>query len=263
MQRAKYGLVARAATAGVATQRRNYEYWGMHTSPRAQPSAQGDKLSGTLNLRGIQANPVDAMMLTGNGAVQAYSIDHITDRVAENRMVSKHVNFFNGADKYILDPVTVEECRTVLAIYEGFEKGKFWARLLKLFPSLKTPLDDATKLRFEEFYAKIIENAHDEAAVHAIAEPFVFEMFETKFISTPYWWRFAESLMDTMTEHHTATASFSGRDYGNRALRVVIERATKVTYNTMNDWNFASDDFTSVHKHNIGAVRAVHEAGYW
>jgi uncharacterized protein with NRDE domain len=265
MQRARLGKIARAACVmAPSSQLRSYEYWGLHTSPRAQPYAAGDSLNDTMQLHGgVDRMDKEGQYLTGNGMNKAWDVDLLTDRVAENNMWKNTGIYFRHIDKWIIHDVTTAECQVAAAIFAKFNKQDMWEKLFLLWPNLRKPLDEATQKEFEKFYASIIPIAYDEAAVTAIAAPFVKRMWESKQISQPYWWRFSEALMDVMEAHHMKTATFSGREHGARSLRVVIERVTKISYNTMNEWCFASDDFTSPHKFDVCGHRAVHESGFW
>jgi hypothetical protein len=246
-----------------SSQLRGYEFWGLHTTPRFPPDQQGDEIPKMLDQIGRDKNDPEGLYLTGNGAAHSLTTELLTDRVAENRILKDKFRFNKGQNKYFLEDVIADECATVGAIYANFPKEKMWAALFKLFPNLSKPFDDATKEEFQAFYEQMIAVAHDEAAADAIAKDFVFKMWETKQIHWAYWWRISEALMDEMEAHHVATASFSGRGYGVRATRVVIERLTKISLNTMTEWNFASTDLTHTFHVDPSSHRAVHEAGYW
>ena len=270
MHRATASLVvSRRAAAAAATmaapssQMRGYEFWGLHTTPRMPPDLQGDEIPKMLDQVGRDRNDPEGLYLTGNGAAHGLTADLLTDKVAENKIFKTKFRFNNGQNKYYLNDIVAEECTTVSAIYAKMPKDNMWNALFKKYPNLAKPLDEATRAEFESFYEKTIELAHDEAAVEAIAKDFVWKMWETKQMQWCYWWRIAEALMDEMNTFHSATASYTGKDFGNRATRVVIERLTKISLNTIEEWSFASSDMTHTFHVDPSSHRVVHEAGYW
>lgn len=254
---------ASVSAVGAASQLRGYEFWGLHTTPRMPPSLQGDEIPKMLDIVGREKNDAEGLYLTGNGAAHGLTTEMLTDRVMENTVLRDKFRFNKGQDKYPLHAIVEKECEIVGEIYAKFPKDKFWARLFKQFPNLAKPLDDAAKKEFEAFFEQTIAVAHDEAAVNAIAKDFVWKYWEQKQIQWCYWWRISEALMDEMTAFHGATSSYAGLDFGNRATRVVIERVTKISLNTMTEWSFASTDMTHTFHVDPSSHRAVHEAGYW
>jgi hypothetical protein len=252
-------VLSAAPRRALAVQMRRYEYWGITVSARTAPSAQGDQLPGLMNDAVAMKCDSDAQYLTGGNYNAAFSDEQMYD-VAKcvNRNARTHA-FHVGVQTYNVDPVNAKEVEVTLEAWEGLgaEKTAVWEKVFKSYPSLKKPLDEETLAEFVAFYTAAIASAEDEKAVAALAAPFVKKMATTKFISATYWWRFAEAIMDTLCD-----APMQPR-HTKRSVRLVVERVTKISKNTINDWDWASDDMVNPYTTDVCGHRSTHEAGFW
>lgn len=248
------------AASPLGVQRRNFEYWGLHIGPRTQPYALGEKVSASFNATGVLAVDNDALYLTGNNCGIGYNQEQMFDTTAELDRLRKHQLFYPFQDKYVLHPVTEEECAAVVKLIDVMGpkgvSGTF-RRLFKDYPSLAKPFDDATQAAVVNFFRDVIAVGHDEKAVATKASPFVMELYEQKFISWTYWWRIAEKLMDQIETLQET------RNYETRCTRMVIERVTKIIYNSFADLPWAHAELTSPYHFDICTYRAYHDLGLW
>lgn len=256
-------IASKSAHSRLAINVRHFEYWGLGITSRTQPYARGDKLTQMANQHGGEEVDVQSQYVSGNGMVPSWDSNMLTDRDAElNAMRAKGV-FWSGHTKWVVDPVATKDVQVVSELFASLDKSTVWNTLFKLFPSLRQPLDDATQKEFEAFYQQLFEACADEEQCAAVAAPFVLKMTETKYISQPYWWRIAEAVIEALAAHNAFATPFAGRAYANRCIHIVVERATKISYNTMNDWSWASDDMVSPLFFDVTGHRGTHESGHW
>ncbi|EPY34503.1 hypothetical protein STCU_01553 [Strigomonas culicis] len=133
----------------------------------------------------------------------------------------------------------------------------WWNRVLRDFPSLREPCTPAFRAAWQDFYVAALDVAHEDAAVTALAKPFLREQMQKNFISYAMVWRLAERLADAVCDApHTSV-------YERRASRIAIEHVTKLALDTIADEPWAHQDATNPLFVDISNFRAWHEAGNW
>ncbi|EAN92065.1 putative NADH-ubiquinone oxidoreductase complex I subunit [Trypanosoma cruzi] len=254
-----------AASAALLLQRRRVEYWGSSVTGRTQPFAQGDMLPRLDNTRNaINKSSSAAASITGNHLGIAYDGNNIFSVEEYSRLEKEHYQPLRGVSRYKVEPINegdgLTTQRLMLELEEDTVVGldaAWWGAVFKDFPSLKKPCTSEFKAEFADFYKQALGVAHDEAAVTALAVPFVRRQMQTKFISFPMFWRIAEKLSDALV---TAAA---GRRHEMRVSRIAVERVTKIALNTIADEPWAHKDTTSPLLFDVSNFRAWHEAGNW
>ncbi|RNF20426.1 uncharacterized protein Tco025E_03784 [Trypanosoma conorhini] len=254
-----------AAFAALLLQRRHVEYWGSSVTGRTQPYAQGDMLPRVDNTRAaVNKSSGAAASLTGNHLGIAYDSSNIFSVEEYSRLEKEHYQPLRGIARYKLEPISASDGpttrRLLQQLYEDQVVGMelaWWGAVLKDFPSLKRPCTSEFKAEFTNFYKQALEVAHDEAAVTALAVPFVRHQMQDNFISFPMFWRIAEKLADALE------VAAAGRRHEKRVSRIAVERVTKIALNTIADEPWAHQDTTSPLLFDVSNFRAWHEAGNW
>lgn len=239
---------------------RRFEYWGGWVSSRAQPYCLGDKLIQQTNQTCVGNWDTDAQYLTGNGALTAYDSEMVCNPAVEVHPLAREYRPFNGFQLWKVNEITAKDQEAALrSISEVLAKdpkktAEFWAGVTKQFPQLSIPFDGPTKKEWEEWLVGVVAVALDEKAVHALSKPFVLKMWEKKYISLPYYWRFTEvliPLMDASAKYHT------------RSHHVTLERVLKIALNTYAEHAWVSDDGVNPYLTENASVRMWHESGAW
>lgn len=244
------------------TPHRRFEYWGAWVSVRTQPYCQGDKLPHLNNLTGIGAPSAEGQYLTGSLANTAYTTEMLNDPALELQSVSRQTRWYNGHQRWVVTSATEKDIAMVKDQFEkvmsnAAHKDVMFKVLFGWYPQLKKPLDAEVQTKIVDFYRRMLNNIDDEAAMSAIAKPFMLEMQRDKFISQTYWWRFTEALW-------TALESMPGQPRSaQRAYHIVLERVTKTALNTLMDHPWSHDEVGSPYMFDICGHRAIHEAGCW
>lgn len=242
------------------TQKRNFEYWGLHTGPRSQPYTSGEKVSQIHNHVGVREADEEATYLTGNNTGCGYNDAQMFNLEDELKLTRRKEMWFDNIHKYRLYPVEVDYCDQVSNLISSMtpsQKDSFWQRLFKDYPNFSKPLQPDVQEEFIEFYTELAKICHDEKACMAFAEPFVMKNYEQRFIHWSMWWRISEKLMDELEETPGV------RKHECRTIRLVIERATKICYNVFDDQVWVSEDMTSPNSCDICGHRIFHEIGHW
>ncbi|ESL10757.1 hypothetical protein TRSC58_01504 [Trypanosoma rangeli SC58] len=254
-----------AAVAALLLQRRHVEYWGSSVTGRTQPYAQGDMLPRLDNTRAaINKSTSAAASLTGNHLGIAYDSSNIFSVDEYSRLEKEHYQPLRGIARYKVEPIGAGDGLTTQQLLQELVRDNvvglelaWWGAVLKDFPSLKKPCTCEFKAEFVDFYTDALEVAHDEAAVTALAVPFVRKQMQNNFISFPMFWRISEKLADALV------MAAAGRRHEMRVSRIVVERVTKIALNTIADEPWAHQDTTSPLLFDVSNFRAWHEAGNW
>lgn len=259
--------VASAFAPALVAQQRYLEYWGLTVTGRTQPYAQGDMLPRTDNTRIVVNAPSSAAAsVTGNNCGIAYDSSNIFSVEGFSPLERDHYQPLRGLSRYKVDPLQQEGDGPATAeLMETMRSGTaeasltelWWSRVLRDFPSLKTPCTPEFQRAWEEFYIKAASVANDEKAVTALSRPFLQEQLQKNYISHALVWRLAERLGDALN-----SAPSSSR-YERRAGRETVERVTKIMLNTIADEPWSSQDATSPLNLDPSNFRPWHEAGFW
>nr|CCC89804.1 unnamed protein product [Trypanosoma congolense IL3000] len=253
------------AAATVLIQKRGVEYWGSSVTGRTQPYAQGDMIPRLDNTRHVVNKPSGAAAsLTGSNLGIAYDSDNIFSAKDYSCVEKEHYQPLRGIERYKIEPMNESDGLAARSMLEEAETSKsrnfeasWWGAVLKDFPSLKKVCDDSFKAEFTEFYRNAISVVHDEAAVKALAVPFVRRQMQENYICFPMFWRIAEKLADAMEK-------VSHVRNGTRSVsRIAVERVTKIALNTIADEPWAHSEMTSPLLFDVSNFRAWHEAGNW
>ncbi|CCW59590.1 unnamed protein product [Phytomonas sp. EM1] len=260
-------VIAHVRPYTLFTQRRFLEYWAFGVTGRTQHYAQGDMLPRLDNThKAINKSTAEAATLTGNHKGIAYDSTNIFSVTGFSQLEKEHYQPLRGIAKHKVDSSLREkEGHAVAALMRELQASSgtesleylWWTRLLKDFPSLTKPCTPDFKKSWEEFYLKAFAVAHDNAAVTALAVPFVREQMQVNYISYPLFWRIAERLGDALE-----SAPLASR-YEKRVSRWVVEHVTKLMLDTIADEPWAHQDTTSPLHVDVSSVRAWHEAGLW
>ncbi|KEG09896.1 hypothetical protein DQ04_04481060 [Trypanosoma grayi] len=257
--------VTTPAAAALLVQRRHVEYWASSVTGRTQAYAQGDMLPRVDNTRhAINKSSSAAASVTGNHLGIAYDSSNIFSVEQYSRLEKEHYQPLRGVSRYKVEPIQPSDGAKTRELIEELEADvqvgldtAWWGAVLKDFPSLTKPCTSEFKAEFTEFYKDAMTVAHDEAAVTALAVPFVRQQMQDHFISFPMFWRIAEKLADAL-----AKAPGAGR-HEKRISRIVVERITKIAMNTIGDEPWAHQDMTNPLLFDVSNFRAWHEAGNW
>lgn len=278
--------------SSLRVQRRYLEYWGLSVTGRTQPYAQGDTFPRLDNTKYVVDKPsATAAGLTGNPCNIAYDSENIFSVKGYSAVERDHYQPLRGITRHAPDPVTAQQAQVVSDILvrlfsvpdpAGVEVGTtnnnknttagvggrptlrqvWWGQLLKDFPSLKTPCTPTFRTNWEVFFAKATAVAHDDAALKALAAPFLREQMqgEKTYICYAMVWRFTERLADALA---TLGRAAGVERHEQRLSRVVLESVTKRTLDTLADEPWAHPETTSPLNVDVSQFRAWHEAGYW
>ncbi|AAZ10399.1 NADH-ubiquinone oxidoreductase complex I subunit, putative [Trypanosoma equiperdum] len=253
------------ATATLLLQRRGVEYWGSSVTGRTQPYAQGDLIPRVDNMRHVVSKSSSAAAnLTGSNLGVAYDSDTIFSVAGYSRAEKEHYRPLRGIARYKIEPMAESDTVAAQGLLEQAEMSKsisfvvsWWGGVLKDFPSLKKVCDDTFKEEFTSFYKSALSVAHDDAAVKALAVPFVRRQMQEHYISFPMFWRIAEKLADAIEKVPQMQKP------ARSVSRIAVERVTKIALNTIADEPWALDEMTSPLLFDVSNFRAWHEAGNW
>lgn len=240
------------------------EYFAIGVTGRTQDFAQGDKFPTLDNTRvGVVSASGQAAAITGNPNNVLYDSESIFDLRATSKADKAHYRFMNGVDHWKVVPLNPEEserCATALKeFFSGNDVEKlFWDKLFKDFPSLKTPFTDTLKSEYTNYFQQVVSVADDEAAVAALAEPFLVRQWAENFMDTATTWRIVEKLSIAVELHMNKS-----NRYEKRAVRETLERVTKIGLNTLASQPWVHESATNPMTLNVGGCREWHEAGLW
>lgn len=258
----------RSRTAGAAlsclcTQQRFIEYWGTTVTGRTQPYAQGDMLPRTDNTRNAITNATTAAAsLTGNPNNVAYDSSNIFNVEGFSPLEKAHYQPLRGIATHKVEPLAESAAKDAAALLkdlleEGAMEEHWWGRILKDFPAMKKPCTPEFRAAWEKFYLDACGVAHDNAAVRALATPFLRTQMQVNYISYAMVWRLAERLCDAFDSAHEVNK------YERRVGRLAVERVTKLMLDTIADEPWAHQDTTNPLYVEVSNFRAWHEAGNW
>jgi hypothetical protein len=257
-------LLSVAARPAALSSSRRTCYWVLGLSGRVQPYARGDVIPKIHVERGLTGTSSDAARLTGSQQNIAYDSDNIFDPKAFTPAEGQHYRAScRQLSRWVVPPLpTNESAGVTLKVYERMVqtgKSNLWFESLwKDYPTFKKAFIEFPGLQaqIEEFFRAIITVASDEAAVTAIAKPFMLEKLEKNFIAMHVWWRIAEALMATMDLAKNSR-------FENVAAQHVIERVMKIALNTIADQPWAHEELTDTKTVQLIGDRVFHEGGYW
>ncbi|KAG5473444.1 hypothetical protein LSCM4_03511 [Leishmania orientalis] len=247
----------------LTVQQRFAEYWGSGVTGRTQPYAQGDMIPRVDNMRHpVRKATSTAASLTGNPCGIAYDTSNIFHVEGFSPLEKEHYQSLRGSTTHKVEPLSLHIGKDVMALLkelseEGVLEEHWWTRVVKDFPSMKTPCTAELKSAWEKFYTEASGVAHDNEAVKALSKPFLQTQMQRNYISYAMVWRLAECLCDAFESAPDVTA------YEKRAGRLVVERVTKLMLDTIADEPWAHQETTSPLHVDISNFRAWHEAGYW
>nr|CAJ2476849.1 unnamed protein product [Leishmania braziliensis] len=247
----------------LTVQQRFVEYWGSGVTGRTQPYAQGDMLPRIDNTRyPVNKATSAAASLTGNPSGIAYDASNIFHVEGFSPLEKEHYQSLRGSTTHKVEPLSPHVVKDVMALLkdmseDGVLEEHWWGRVLKDFPSMKTPCTVEFKKAWEAFYTEVSGVAHDNEAVKAISKPFLQTQMQKNYISYAMVWRLAERLCDAFAVASDLTM------YERHWGRLVVERVTKLMLDTMADEPWAHQEATSPLHVDISNFRAWHEAGYW
>lgn len=235
---------------------RRFEYPAVGMSFRSPDHARGEQLNSTYEKTTVAQRDAQAAYLTGSPDSVAYDAETMYNPEADVHKLARKYAAFRGHTKYVLDPVADKQISTAVELFEKADKDAVWAAVLKDYPSLKTPLDDATRAKIMGLFAKGIPQVMDDKAVAEMCAPVVRELLETKQIHYPLWWRFQEKLAEAMIANGQGS-------YHSRSVNLVTERFMKTLLNTWNDLPWASEEYVSPIYTDVCGTRQCTEAGMW
>lgn len=231
---------------------------------RTQRFANGDKFPTIYNFATtVTESTGAAASLTGNPNSVVFDTESMFDLRATNAAEKAHFQVFNGVHRWTVTALNPEEgersAKTLTEFFASKEVDKlFWERLFKLFPSLRKPFTDEVKGEFADYFQAAARIADDEAAVAALADPFISRQWEKNFINPSTMWRITESLASAVEAHVNKT-----NKYEVRAVRETLERVTKIGLNTLASKPGYHETVFGPLTCDVGGVRAWHEAGGW
>ncbi|KAK7195504.1 NADH-ubiquinone oxidoreductase complex I subunit [Novymonas esmeraldas] len=251
------------ALGSLSVQQRFLEYWGSGVTGRTQPYAQGDMIPRVDNMRHVVHKASGAAAsVTGDPNGIAYDASNIFHAEGFSRLEKEHYQPLRGIATHKVEPLPPHIGNDVTALLkdmaeDGVLEQHWWARVLKDFPSLKTPCTAEFKSAWNDFYIEACGVAHDDEAVKTLGRPFMRTQMQKNFISYAMVWRLAERLCDAFDTAPDITP------YEKRGGRLAVERVTKLLLDTIAEEPWACLETTSPLNVDITNFRAWHEAGNW
>lgn len=235
---------------------RRYEYPAFGVTGVTNDYARGEGLMSCYNLNGVASTDKDALSLTGNAFVPTYDAETMYNPEACVAKDKNNLSYFRGHHKYVINNVSDKHINTTVDLFAKANTAAAWDAVLKDYPSLKTPLDEATRAEITKHYQTCVTIAADQEEVYKLSAPLVRKLLEDKQIHYPLWWRFHEKFVEQLVKNGAGV-------YDTRAVNLVMERVTKTLLNTWTELPWASDDYVSPIYVDVCGTRQCTEAGMW
>lgn len=260
--RSHFTSVASKSTSPLTAARRTC-YWVIGFNSRGQPYARGDRIPSLDVPRGVTGTTSEGARLTGNNQNLAYDSDTIFNPTGFSPIEAQHFRYnARQLSRWVVPATDTESVDGTLKVFNRVMaaggSAAWFATLVKDFPSFKAALAHSPNLAadIEGFYRKAIAAAADEAAVAAIASPYMMETLEKSFIAPHVQWRIMDALMTTIE-------TFKEARFEAATAREVIERVMKIAQNTIADQPWACEELTDTKTVQLVGDRLFHEGGCW